>query len=156
MQILMRTWKISIWVLGIVAGILVVLYLGTSMMIGLGVNGTSRSAMAQFDGDRIESLIALVDCKNCGLEDRNHAVWALGQLKDKRALPILYKYRTGKSCDHLRQICQHEISKAIRWTEGNSYMLPQIWQIMLRDDHRFAIKTTGRYQNSNQNPVLRH
>ena len=113
MQILTRAWKISVWVLGIVAGILVVLYLGASLMIGLGVIGTSRGAMAQFEGDRIEALIALADCENCTLEDRNHAVWALGQLKDKRALPILYKYRTGKPCDHSRQICQYEISKAI-------------------------------------------
>ena len=129
-----RAWKISVWVLGIVTGILLVLYLGASLMIGRGINSTSQSAMAQFDGDRIEALIALVDCENCPLEDRNHAVWALGQLKDRRALPILYKYRTGMPCDHSRQICQYEISKAIRWTEGNSYMLPQIWRVMLRDD----------------------
>lgn len=132
--------KISAWILGIVGGILVALYLGASLMIGLGVNRTSRSAMAQFDGDRIEALIELVDCENCILEDRNHAVWALGQLKDKRALPILYKYRTGKPCDHSRQICQYEISKAIRWTEGHSYMLPQIWRVMLRDDYRESAK----------------
>ena len=131
MQILTRAWKISVWVLGIVAGILVVLYLGASLMIGLGINRTSRSAMAQFDGDRIEALTALVDCQDCRLDDRDMAVWALGQLRDKRALPILYEYRTGKSCDHSRQICQYEISKAIRWTEGNSYMLPQIWRAML-------------------------
>ena len=136
MPILKRGLKITGWILGITAGILVALYLGASLMIGLGVNSTSRSAMAQFDGDRIEALIALVDCDNCSLEDRNHAIWALGQLKDKRALPILYKYRTGKPCNHSQQICQYEISKAIRWTEGNSYMLPQIWRVMLQDNHR--------------------
>jgi hypothetical protein len=136
MPILRRAWKISAWVLAIIAGILLVLYLGASLMIGLGVYGTSRDAMTLFDGDRIEALIALVDCESCTLEDRNYAVWALGQLKDKRALPILYKYRTGKPCDHSRQLCQYEISKAIRWTEGNSYMLPQIWRFLLRDDYR--------------------
>ena len=136
MPILKRGLKITGWILGITAGILVALYLGASLMIGLGVNSTSRSAMAQFDGDRIEALIALVDCDNCSLEDRNHAIWALGQLKDKRALPILYKYRTGKPCNHSQQICQYEISKSIRWTEGNSYMLPQIWRVMLQDNHR--------------------
>lgn len=135
MKKLTRVWKISAWVLGIAAGILMVLYLGASIMIGLGVNRTSRDAMAQFDGDRIEALIALADCDDCSLKDRNHAVWALGQLKDKRALPILYKYRTGEPCDHSRQICQHEISKAIRWAEGNYYMVPQIWRVMLRDDY---------------------
>lgn len=133
--------KIAAWILGITAGILVVVYLGASFTIGLGVNSTSRSAMAQFDGDRIEALIALVDCENCPLKDRNHAVWALGQLKDKRALPILYKYRTGKPCDHSQYICQYEISKAIRWAEGNSYMLPQVWRVMLHDDRHAVAKS---------------
>jgi hypothetical protein len=134
MRILRRTKKIAAWILAIALGIVIVVYLGGSLMIGWGVNKESRSAMAQFNGDRIEALIALVDCQNCRLEDRNQAVWALGQLRDKRALSVLYKYRTGKPCNHLRQICQYEIIKAIRWTEGNSYMLPQIWRLMLRDD----------------------
>jgi PBS lyase HEAT-like repeat len=139
-RILKRVSIIAAWMLVIVVGILIVGYLGGSIMIGLGINKESRSAMARFSGDRIEALIALVDCQDCRLEDRNHAVWALGQLGDKRALPVLYKYRTGKPCDHSRQICQSEISKAVRWTEGNAYMLPQIWRVMVRDDRRPAAK----------------
>jgi hypothetical protein len=96
--------------------------------------------MAQFDGDRVEALIALVDCQACSLRDRTQAVWALGQLRDKRALPVLYKYFTGKPCDHQRLICQYEISKAIRWTEGKSFMLPQIWRLMLSDRDLSAAK----------------
>jgi len=133
MRIPKRVLKIASWILAIVVGILIVVYIGISIMIGWGINKESRSAMARFAGDRIEALIALVDCQDCRLEDRNHGVWALGQLRDKRALPELYKYRTGKPCNHSRQICQYEISKAIRWTEGNSYMLPQIWRVMVRD-----------------------
>ena len=138
MRILKRVSKIASWILAIVAGILIVAYLGVSIMIAWGINKESRSAMARFAGDRIEALMALVDCQNCRLEDRNHAVWALGQLRDSRALAVLYKYRTGKPCDHSRQICQYEISKAIRWTEGNSYVLPQIWRVMVRDDRSAA------------------
>ena len=140
MRILKRVSQIASWVLAIVIGFLIVAYLGASIMIGWGINKESRSAMARFSGDRIEALMALVDCQDCRLEDRNHAVWALGQLRDKRALPILYKYRTGKPCNHLQQICQYEISKAIRWTEGNSYMLPQVWRVMVREDRRSAAK----------------
>ena len=140
MQDLKRVSKIASWILAIIVGILIVIYLGGSIMIGWGINKESRGAMSRFGGDRIEALIAVVDCQDCSLEDRNHAVWALGQLRDKRALPILYKYRTGKPCNHSRQICQYEIGKAIRWTEGNSYMLPQIWRVMVRDDRRSAVK----------------
>jgi hypothetical protein len=144
MQILTKVLRISIRILVIAVGIVIIAYLGCSLMIGRGVNSASENAMAQFDGDRVEALIALVDCQTCNLHDRTTAVWALGQLKDKRALPILYKYRTGKPCDHLHQICQYEISKAIRWTEGNSYMLPQIWRVMLRVDRGSAAKSTHR------------
>ncbi len=142
MRILKRVSKIASWILASVVGILIVAYLGVSIMIGWGINKESRSAMACFAGDRIEALMALVDCQDCRLEDRNHAVWALGQLRDKRALPVLYRYRTGKPCNHSRQICQYEISKAIRWTEGNSYMLPQVWRVMVRDDRRSAAKNS--------------
>jgi hypothetical protein len=133
--------KIASWILAIAVGILIVAYLGISLMIGWGINKESRSAVARFSGDRIQALMAVVDCQGCKLEDRNHAVWALGQLRDKRALPVLYRYRTGLPCNHSRQICQYEISKAIRWTEGNSYMLPQIWRVMVRDDRRSAAKS---------------
>jgi hypothetical protein len=141
MQILTNVLKISIRILVIAVGIVIIAFLGCSLMIGRGVSSASESATAQFYGDRVEALIALVDCQTCDLHDRTTAVWALGQLKDKRALPILYKYRTGKPCDHLHQICQYEITKAIRWTEGNSYMLPQIWRVMLRVDRGSVAKS---------------
>jgi hypothetical protein len=130
--------KIAAWMAGIIAGLGLLAFIALELVIGLGVEHESRKAMAAFAGDRIESLIAKVECQTCNLPDRNQAVWALGQLKDKRALSVLYKYRTGKSCDHTRNICQYEISKAIRWTEGNSYMAPQVWRILLSKDHRRA------------------
>ena len=120
--------------MGIVAGILLLGFAFVEATIGIGVAGASHKAMAQFKGDKVEALIALVNCEECSLKDRNMAVWALGQLRDKRALPALYKYRTGKRCDHQRMICQYEIAKAIKWTEGNSYMLPQVWRVMLWKD----------------------
>lgn len=88
-------------------------------------------AVARFSGDRIEALIATVNCETCSLRDRNRSVWALGQLRDKRALPVLYKYYTGKRCDHKTQICQDQLRTAIKWTEGNSFMLPQLWRPFL-------------------------
>jgi hypothetical protein len=43
-------------------------------MIGIGLIGTLHKAMVQFRGDRVEGLIALVDCEECILHDRNMAV----------------------------------------------------------------------------------
>jgi len=126
-----KKYRIAAWTLGILAGLFVIMVSAISMQIGRGVKSYSAKAEAIFGGDRVEALIAQVDCEKCSLEDRNHAVWALGQLKDRRALPILYKHYTGKPCDHMLQICQQELQKAVKWTEGNSFMLPQLWRPFL-------------------------
>jgi hypothetical protein len=123
--------RLIAWILGIIAGFVIIVFVAGSLLIGWSVNDNSKKAMAQFGGDRAEALIAQVDCETCSLDDRNHAVWTLGQLADKRALPVLYKYYTGKRCNHMREICQYELSKAIKWTEGNSFMLPQMWRPFL-------------------------
>ena len=65
------------------------------------VTDFSETAQAQFPGKRIEALMAMVDCESCSLRDRNNAVWALGQLDDARALPVLEKYYTGAKSGYL-------------------------------------------------------
>ena len=126
--------KLTVWILGIAAGIIIIATAGINGIIGWRVYRESQKAMAQFSGDRVEALIAMVDCQTCSLHDRTQAVWALGQLRDKRSLPVLYKYHTGESCDHERMICQEELRKAIRWTEGKSFVLPQLWRPLLRNN----------------------
>ena len=71
------------------------------LMIGPAVKSFSQTAQAQFPGKRIEALMAMVDCESCSLWDRNNAVWALGQLDDARALPVLEKYYTGAKSGYL-------------------------------------------------------
>jgi hypothetical protein len=131
MQAPKKVFKIGAWILGIIFGLMVIAYFGLNVLIGWGVYVDSKKAMAKFGGDRIDALIAVVDCETCDLRDRNHAVWALGMLHDKRALPVLYKYHTRKPCNHMRQICQYELSTAIKWTEGKAYMAPQLWRPLL-------------------------
>ena len=128
MQIPKTAFRLTAWILGVISGLVLLGYVSLSLLIGWGVRSWSNKAISQFGGDRVGALIAVVDCDTCKLSDRNHAVWALGQLCDKRALPVLRKYYTGKPCNHMSQICQHELSKAIKWTEGNSFMLPQLWR----------------------------
>lgn len=127
--------------LGIAAGLLLSGLLLIEGLIGVGILRISHKATAQFRGDRIEALISLVNCETCNLPDRNSAVWALGQLRDQRALPTLYKYRTGKPCNHRTSMCQHEIAKAVKWTEGNAYMFPQVWRVVLWKDSLVSSKS---------------
>lgn len=131
MRLTGRVKRIAAWALGILPASLLAAYAGVNVAIGSGLHDVSQMAMSRFEGDRIEALIALADCTGCRVEDRDHAVWALGQFRDRRALPVLHRYYDGTSCNHTCRICQHELEKAIRWTEGNVFMLPQIWRLAL-------------------------
>lgn len=81
------------------------------------------AAMKEFPGDRVEALVATVQSERHTLTERNHAVWALGQMRDPRALPVLKHYYTGKPCDHARYLCQYELKKAIDLLEKRGFDL---------------------------------
>lgn len=107
-------------------GILVFLFffLISVNWIGYSVKSRCQAAQKQYEGNCIEALIYFTQDENNSFEDRNSAVWALGQLADERALPFLknidqtsFKTIPCKLSEHL---CHYEIEKAIRWcTEGN-------------------------------------
>ena len=80
---------------------------------------TGGEARQQFDGDRVTALMQLVDCTDCELRERQRAVWALGVIRDDRALAVLRKYHTGEECRHEIELCQYELGKAIKKTEGS-------------------------------------
>lgn len=106
----LRNWapRISAVFLLIVGG-----YSAVFASIYSAVNNAERSAMSKHTGNRVQALCELVDCQNCGLAERNRAVWALGQLRDSAALPVLTKYYTGQKCNHESALCQHELQKAV-------------------------------------------
>jgi hypothetical protein len=103
------------------------------LSIGWGVRSSIRAAQKQFPGDRVKALIAMVECRSCEMNDRNRAVWALGQLDDARAAQVLEKYYTGKPCNHLNNICQEKLRIALRHLrheDGNRYE-SFLWRWML-------------------------
>jgi hypothetical protein len=65
-------------------------------------------------GDDVAALMDYVASADHGLKDRNRAVWALGRLCDRRALPLLQKHYNGQPCDHEKFLCQYELKKAIK------------------------------------------
>lgn len=99
-----------------VAGVIVVLATGVvvlSLVILSAAHSYGHLAQREFGGDEVQALMAVVDASHHSLADRNHAVWALGQLRDARALPVLQKHFTGGPCDHARYLCQREVKRAI-------------------------------------------
>jgi len=59
------------------------------------------------------ALIEFLRAYEHPLAERNHAVWALGRLRDARALPLLEDFYTGEECEHDAALCQSELEKAI-------------------------------------------
>jgi hypothetical protein len=104
------------------------LLLGTTWLIGSGVHAASEAALLERPGDRVPALMAYIESPKHTLRERNRAVWALGQLGDARALPVLEKHFTGRECEHGRVLCQHELRKAIRLCRGATNISAFIWR----------------------------
>ena len=92
---------------------------GIQVLIRSEVRATGARAMLDYPGDRVHALMRVVDCQGCTLPRRNRAVWALGEMGDPVALPVLRKYHTRERCDHALNLCQYELGKAIKKIEGS-------------------------------------
>lgn len=116
--------------LALVAAVLLLAgFLVTGVLIGSGVQAATAAAIREHPSDRILALMSYVESPKHTLEERNRAVWALGQLGDARALPVLQKYVTAdQACDHTRGLCQHELRKAIRLSKGAVNVTAPLWR----------------------------
>ncbi len=97
---------------------LIILTIGTggirwSIRKGIEEAGTTAQATYPHPGDNVAALIDYVQSDKHTLHDRNLAVWALGQCRDKRALPVLKTLYKGRECEHSTVLCQYEIGKAV-------------------------------------------
>jgi hypothetical protein len=103
---------------------------GITLSIRSSVKHFSEGAMTRFPGDRVEALIQLVDCDGCELRERNHAVWALAQMADPRALSVLTRHFGSQPCDHNARLCQKELRKAIRMVETRNRDAGRLFRIL--------------------------
>ncbi|MBZ5581994.1 MAG: hypothetical protein LAQ30_07270 [Acidobacteriia bacterium] len=115
--VLPRRKRLTFWTLGAVVA-LAASALALEGSIRLEARALGNRAAVRFGGDRITGLTRLVNCDGCDLHERDMAVWALGELRDRRALPVLDAHFTGATCDHNRYLCQYELRKAIMKIEG--------------------------------------
>ena len=86
--------------------------------IGAGAKSIYEEALEIYPGNGVSALMKYVDSEEQNLQKRNRAVWALGQLGNPMALPVLLKHCTGRPCDHKKFLCQHELKKAIKQCKG--------------------------------------
>ena len=110
--------------------LLMMILVGIVVSIRSGLQRFSDHAIAQFPGERAEALMQVVDCDACSLEDRNHAVWALGQMVEERAISVLRKHFDGRPCQHTTRLCQYELRKAIRMIETRHERAGPVWRLV--------------------------
>jgi hypothetical protein len=78
-------------------------------------------AAQEFPGDEVQALLGLVQSERQTFAERNAAVHALGQIGDRRALPVLRALYTGATCEHSECLSQLELRKAIDRCEGRNW-----------------------------------
>lgn len=119
--------KLAFYALAIGVGVFFLLLIIVSGWIDYGVKKECQKAQKEHAGDCVEALSAFVEDENNTYKERNSAVWALGQLGDRRALPILKKHYSGEECQHDKFLCQYELKKAIKLAEGGFNITHFIW-----------------------------
>jgi len=111
----------------IILAIVVVFFIILSIIVSFhaiytGVKRICVQAKDEFGQNCVQSLILYIKSGNHSEKDKTHAVWALGQLADKNALPFLENLQQEYACESDQaksQIC-YEIYKALKWcTHGN-------------------------------------
>lgn len=121
MKILLRAGCLFILV-----GLMV--FVVVSISFGRSVRSISEVARQRYGGDSVKALILRLEDSNNSFQERNRAVWALGQLGDHRALPALRMHCTGQPCDHTRGLCQRELAKAIGLIDGGINVCAWVWR----------------------------
>lgn len=114
------------------AGIFFLFFVVTCSWIGFSVRNHCQEAQSEYDGDCVESLISQLNDENRSFRDRNSAIWALGQLGDQRALPVLQSYYVGEIPDRepiSGVISQYELKKAINLTSGGLNLSAMVWRL---------------------------
>jgi hypothetical protein len=86
------------------------------------VRSTCTAATDSYGGSCITALVTTIESEAEPFKKRNQAIWALGQIGDKRAIPVLKKLYTGeaieKPCNTAKKICQYGVKKALEQCEG--------------------------------------
>ena len=118
-------------ILGLLFTIFIIIILIVTYYVESQVQETCQMAMLIYPGDKIQALINVTKNQNACTKDRSRALWALGQLGDKKALPYLIENFSGiEETD----ICIYEAQFAIEKIQNESFNLPGfLWRDILED-----------------------
>lgn len=112
-------------------GVFILFFLVTTTWIGVDVREKCLVAQGRYDNeDCVESLILALKDEENSIRERNGAIWALGQLGDDRALPVIKEFYTGIIPDrepYDETLSQYEMKKAINLLESDFNLSHLSW-----------------------------
>jgi len=120
---LLKSRKFYIWLLLFFLFFLLIFYFKTQE-IKASVWNMCKFSQSQHPGDCVEALASFVDDKNQKIVFRNRAIWALGQLGDKRAMWILNKYSLSEE----NKLSQLDLGKAIKLVSAKYSLTAWLWR----------------------------
>ena len=132
-----KTKKVVLLLVGalLVGGLILFFY--SFLVIYSGVKTNCLKAQNEYKEDCVDSLMRLVKAENKTLREKNSAIWTLGQLADKKALPLLYELEKSLPeqgrCGYDKFLCKYEVEKAIKWCEKGNITN---WMYRGRDEWR--------------------
>ncbi|HOO72543.1 MAG TPA: HEAT repeat domain-containing protein [Spirochaetota bacterium] len=113
-----------ILLIGIALAVLAITFAGLYGWIAYTVKHNITVAMEKYPGQAEDALISCLRDESNSPRERTHvAVWTLGKIRSRAALPALYSYYRndpeGKTCygRHGTDLCQYELYKAIKAIE---------------------------------------
>ena len=81
----MSTSEIITYGVAILIGCAVVLYAGISLVVDKEITAICEEACSKYPGPKIDALVTYLE-KSKNLKKKNRVVWALGELRDPKAL----------------------------------------------------------------------
>lgn len=123
--------KTVIYLGAIGVSVFLLIFVISCTWIGFDVKNQCQIATRTYGGDCVTALSALVSDEHRGFRERNNAIWALGQLGDSRAYPLLKTMYTGNIPDREpldTMISQYELKKAVALTNGGYNMTAIFWR----------------------------
>ncbi|HEX38366.1 MAG TPA: hypothetical protein ENG70_05910 [Candidatus Cloacimonetes bacterium] len=112
----------------IILSIIVVFFIIFSIVVSYhaiytGVKRICVEAKQEYGQDCVNSLARFIKSDEHTIKKKTHAIWALGQLADARAITYLKEFQKKFDCEDdskKSKIC-YEILKALKWCEqGNA------------------------------------
>ncbi len=119
------------YLVSIVILIVVFLFIITAIQIGSDVKKRCETAQVYYGGECANALMNQI-ADESKVAGKNDAIWALGQLGDKKVLPFLKKYDNGQPLPDREPwnegISQYELRKAIKLLESGFNLTAFAWR----------------------------